>query len=360
LPEAPTQLMVPDAPRVLSQILRERLSRLEYTPVTAPLLSNEAQTLLGRMIEEAMTEMLHRRVLPDASLPQSAPSISVNGKQPLSHYSHGISTEQGPLLSSGFLPEDVHSDPLSGNIAQPSHSVASGHLDRHVELRNRHSNPPIAEIHPPGPKSTKIPKPHSTSVDSSSLKSTLSSSATVNTYQNDALSDHFGPHQRPDEPSTANSVLYHPDQLHSLPATTGNRNPFYPNMQITQATYNHLRNATSTSSDIKYTSSGTSSTESLSLQTPSLIDLNNGVNCMPPVLSQETGHQFSPDQVIGPRRSIDSGYQSLLTQGQREPCFNNANDDLTWLDQNLYEAIGASWGPMTAMNVPANPQDWTM
>lgn len=305
------------------------------------------------MIEEAMTEMLHRRVLPDASLSQSAPSISVNGEQPLSHYSHGISTEQGPSLSSGFLPEDVHSDPLSGNIAQPSHSVASGHLDRHVELRNRHSNPPIAETHPPGPKSAKIPKLHSTSVDSSSLKSTLSSSATAGTYQNDALSDHFGPHQRPDEPSTANSVLYHPDQLHSLPATTGNRNPFYANMQITQATYNHLRNATFTSSDIN-TSSGTSSTESLFLQTPSLIDLNNGVDCMPPMPSQETGHQFSPDEVIGPRRSFDSGYQSLLTQGQREPCSNNANDDLTWLDQSLYEAIGASWGPMTAMNVSAN------
>jgi hypothetical protein len=303
---------------------------------------------------------LHRRVLPDASLPQSTPSISVNGKQPLSHYSHGISTEQGPSLRSGFPPEDIHSNLLSENTAQPSHSAASGHLDRHVELRNRHSNPPIAEIHPAGPKAAKMPKSHSTSVDSSSLKSTLSSSAIVNTYQNDALSDHFVPHQRLDEPSTANSVLYHPDQLQSLPATTGNCSPFCPNMQTMQATYNHLRNATSTSSDINYTSSGTSSTESLSLQTPSLIDLNNGVDCMPPVLSQETSHQFLPDGVIGPRRSIDSGYQSLLTQGQQEPCFNNADDDLTWLDQNLYEAIGGSWGPMTAMNVPANPRDWTV
>jgi hypothetical protein len=312
------------------------------------------------MIEEAMTEMFHRRVSPNTSLSQSTLSISVNDEQSLSHYSHGISTEQGPSLRSGFSSEDVHSDLLSRNIAQPSHSVASGHLDRHVELRNRHSNPPIAEIHPPGPKSAKMPKSHSTSVDSSSLKSTRSSSATVNTYQNDTVSDHFGPHQRPDELSTANSVLYHPDRPYSLPATTGNCNPFYPNTQIVQATYNHLRKATSASSDINYTSSGTSSTESLSLQTPSLIDLNNGVGCMPPVLCQENGHQFSPDEVIGPRRSIDSGYQSLLTQGQREPCFNNADDDLAWLDQSLYEAIGASWGPMTAMNFPANPQDWTM
>lgn len=352
--------MVPNAPRVLSQIFRERLSQLEHTPATAALLSNEAQTLLGRMIEEAMTEMLHRTVSPDTSLLRSTLLMSANGEQPLSHYSHGISTEQEPSMSSGSLPGEVHSDPLSGNIAQPPHSVASGHLDRHGELRNQHSNPPIAEIHPPGPTSAERPKSHSASVDSSSLKSTLSSSATVNTHQNDALSDHFGPHQRPDEPLTAHSALYHPDQLHSLPATTGNCNPFYPNMSIMRAIYNHFRNATSTSSDINFTSSGTSSTESLSLQTPSLIDLNNDVDCMPPVLSQESGLQLSPDEVIRPRRSIDSGYQSLLTQGQGDLCFNNANEDLAWLDEGLYEAIGASWGPMTAMMVPANPQDWTV
>jgi hypothetical protein len=352
--------MVPNAPRVLSQILRERLSQLEHTPATAPLLLNEVQTLLGRMIEEAMTEMLRRRVPLDASLLRSMPSISINGEQPLSYYSHGISTEPRPSMSCGLLPEEVHSDPLSGNIAQSPRSVASGRLNRHGELRNRHSNPTTADFRPPGPKSAEMPKSHSTSVDSSSLKSTLSSSATVNTYQSDALSDHLVPHQRPDRPSTANSVLYHPDQLRSPLATTSNCNPFYSNMQITQATYNHLQNVTSNSSDINYTSSSTSSTESLSLQTPSLIDLNNSVDCKPPVLSQENCLQHSPDQVIGPRRSIDSGYQSLLTQGQGELCCNDANEDLTWLDQSLYEAIGRSWGPMTAMNLPANSRDWTM
>jgi hypothetical protein len=350
--------MASNAPRVLGQILRERLSQLEHTSATAPLLSNEAQALLGQMVEEAMTEMLRRRVPSDAALTQSTLSISSNGEQSLSHYPPRIPMEQRPSIGSDSLLEDVSSDPVSGGTVQPPHSVASRHLNGSGELRNQHSN--IAKIHPPEPKSTGIPKFHSTSVDSSRLPRTLNSSATVNIFPSGAFSDHLRPHQQADESSTTTtSVLYHPDQAHSLPATTGNCCPFHPDRQIMQAPYNHLTTAAPTSSDISYTSSGPSSTESLSLPTPLLTSLNNDVDCMPSVFSQETGFPISPDEVIASRRSIDSGYQSMLPQRQEEICFGNAQEDLTWLDQSLYEAIGDSWPPppMTEMNVPANPRD---
>jgi hypothetical protein len=294
--------------------------------------------------------MLRRGVSSNASLSQSTSSPSAVGDRNLFQHSNGVIADQEPsIIAWGFSQEETHPDPLSCNIPQPQCSVASRGLEGYGEFHNRFPEPSGIEIHPPASKTANEPMHHSISSDSARLKSALSSSLTVNTNQNDDPGDHFGQHRRPDA------------RLHSLPVTAINHNPFYPNMQVMQATYNPPCDDTPTTSAMNYTSSGTSSTESLSLQVPSYVDPRRDVDCMhPPALPEETGPPHVPNGVLGSRRSIDSGYQSIVTQGRGEYCFNNSDEDLTWVEQGLYEAIAASWGPMTSMDAQANPSGWSI
>ena len=303
-----------------------------------------------------MTEMLRRGVSSNASLSQSTSSPPANGDKNLFQHSNRVIADQEPsIIGLGFSQEETHPDPLSRNIPQPQCSVASGGLEGYGEFHNRFPEPSGIEIRPPASKTANESMHHSISSDSASLKGALSSSVTVNTNQNDDPGDHFGQHRRPDAQSTASSLPY------SLPVTAINHNPFYPNMQVMQATYNPPCDDTPTTSAVNYTSSGISSTESLSLQVPSYVDPRRDVDCMhPPALPEETGPPHVPNGVLGPRRSIDSGYQSILTQGRGEYCSNDSDENLAWFEQGLYEAIGASWGPMTSMDVQANPSGWSI
>jgi hypothetical protein len=352
-PLEPVQLTAHNAPRVLSQILRERLAQHEHSPATALLLSDEAQTLLSRLVEESMAEILRRGVLSNASLIQSTSSLATNEEQNPFQNSNRITANQQPSIGLGFSQEETHPDPLSGNFPQPTRGVTSGGLDGCGELHNPFPEPSGTEIHPPV---LKLTMPHNVSSHPTSLESTLSSSVTINNIQNDDADDHFGEHQRLETRPTASYLPRHLDGPHSLPVTAVNHNPFYPNMQVMQATYNTPWDAIPTTSAVNGTSSGTSSTESLSLQVPSYVDRGRDTGCMhPPAIPEETGPPHVPNGMLGPRRSIDSGYQSMITQERGEYCFNNSDENLKWIEQRLYGAIEASWGPMTSMDVQANP-----
>lgn len=359
-PLEPAQLIAHNAPRVLSQILRERLAQCEHSPATALLLSDEAQTLLSRLVEESMTEMLRRDVSSNASLTQSTSPPATNGDQDPFQNSNGIVANRQPSIGLGFSQEETHPDPLSGNIPQPTRSVASGGLDGYGEFHNPFLEPSGTEIHPSASKTANKSMPHNISPHSASLESTLSSLVTINTNQNDDADDHFGEHQRPETRPTASSLPRHLDGPHSLPVTAIDHNPFYPNMQVMQATYNPLRNTIPTTSAVNYTSSGTSSTESLSLQMLSYADRGRDADCVHPAMLEETGPPRVPNRMLGQRRSIDSGYQSMITQEKGEYCFSNSDEDLKWIEQGLYGAIEASWDPMTSMDVQANPPGWSI
>ena len=78
----------------------------------------------------------------------------------------------------------------------------------------------------------------------------------------------------------------------------------------------------------------------------------------PPALPEKPGSLLVPNGVLAARRSIDSGYQSMVTQERGEFCFNNP--DQAWVEQGIYEAIGASWGPMTPVDVQVNYPGWSI
>jgi hypothetical protein len=52
--------LAPEAPQMLRQIVLERLSQHQHSPATAQLLSDEVQALLGRTIEDSLTELFQR------------------------------------------------------------------------------------------------------------------------------------------------------------------------------------------------------------------------------------------------------------------------------------------------------------
>lgn len=68
--------LAPEAPRMLRQIVLERLSQHQHSPATAQLLSDEVQILLGRTIEDSLTELFQRSTPFTASSTQSTASVS--------------------------------------------------------------------------------------------------------------------------------------------------------------------------------------------------------------------------------------------------------------------------------------------
>jgi hypothetical protein len=68
--------LAPEAPQMLRQIVLERLSQHQHSPATAQLLSDEVQTLLGRTIEDSLTELFQRLAPFTASSTQSTASLS--------------------------------------------------------------------------------------------------------------------------------------------------------------------------------------------------------------------------------------------------------------------------------------------
>jgi len=68
--------LAPEAPQMLRQIVLERLSQHQHSPGTAQLLSDEVQTLLGRTIEDSLTELFQRLTPFTASNTQSIASVS--------------------------------------------------------------------------------------------------------------------------------------------------------------------------------------------------------------------------------------------------------------------------------------------
>jgi hypothetical protein len=73
-PDAPHLAL--EAPKMLRQIVLERLSQHQHSPATAQLLSDEVQTLLGRTIEDSLTELFQRLTPFTASNTQSIASAS--------------------------------------------------------------------------------------------------------------------------------------------------------------------------------------------------------------------------------------------------------------------------------------------
>lgn len=73
-PDAPHLAL--EAPKMLRQIVLERLSQHQHSPTTAQLLSDEVQTLLGRTIEDSLTELFQRLTPFTASNTQSIASVS--------------------------------------------------------------------------------------------------------------------------------------------------------------------------------------------------------------------------------------------------------------------------------------------
>jgi hypothetical protein len=68
--------LAPEAPQMLRQIVLERLSQHQHSPATAQLLSDEVQALLGRTIEDSLTELFQRLTPFTTSNTQSIASVS--------------------------------------------------------------------------------------------------------------------------------------------------------------------------------------------------------------------------------------------------------------------------------------------
>ena len=68
--------LTPEAPQMLRQIVLERLSQHQHSPATAQLLSDEVQALLGRTIEDSLTELFQRLTPFTASNTQPIASVA--------------------------------------------------------------------------------------------------------------------------------------------------------------------------------------------------------------------------------------------------------------------------------------------
>jgi hypothetical protein len=316
-------LLSPDAPQVLRQMVFERLFQHQHSPTTELLLSDEAQILLGQIIEDSLTE-LFRTITPISnSNTQSSPSRS-DGHAFGDHITGDHETDdnesdvQDPD-SEQIVEDQCHrTQPNSEDtVALPTMAMEnqSSNSDFTYSQHSRFDNAVNFDIGEYG------------LLNNFHQPETYRGEAFHRVPENSALSS-YRPFNQQGEPYDYNNRS--PQNLGSLIGPP----PGYDNF--------HLNNQ-------RHTWSGTSPANHVPVPAFSIPELRGATS--DPAKQCSSSHagcskQQLPQKSFEPsKRSFDSGYRSMASQQGSFPSFGGSSENIAISTPGLYDTSAGPWGP---------------
>jgi hypothetical protein len=302
-------------------VFRQRLSQLECKPVTAQLRLAEVQTLLSQVVEDSMEELLGRIARSNSS--GSGPTSS----KPKDTFTVSTSDQ---LLESDEVDDFGASSPGDTDKLEIS-SPASPSIN-------------VSTLLDPGLGVSEVDDDILFSVD------VLGTSQIEDYSQGPGQLDYLESlNSRPVNVDSSLSSQRHWDQSGTSVVANVGPNACFGNVQPGQPDYEGLGTITT-----QQISAGLPLDELFLPETFSNIDVPNAFGSMgpPPARATQSSHDSTliahPLQSKRSQRSLDSGYESMLTAQQSHISPNNSVENLTHLDTGFSDTIAESWGPTSA------------